>query len=750
MNKFFLLFFLVVCFIATTHGQNQNVNLRSPLLISPDCSYAPGNEIVDNNWIAIDYDDSVWKKWTEKILGYDNGFNGIGKTNTLYTRYKFAYPYLNKDSLEYLNLKINFDDGFVAYINGHEIARSNMGRKGSKVFAGQLADRSHDFSSNIDTETKTTLGYYIQKDSIIQFLKPQNVLCIELHNDSINGKDLLQKVDLDAALYNPLKPPLPGNSFPNYFYRAQVQLDSTLLPLILIESSGDKGIPDEPKIPALMKIISNAVGSYNHPEDTVFEYNGPIAIERHGASSQFWSPKDSYGLKTKDEKDNNRNVSLLGMPAEHDWILQSPFSDKSLIRNNLAYTLGAFQGHYAPRTRFCEVIVNGEYMGVEVLTEKVKRDSNRVDIASLEIPDNTGLAVTGGYIINIDKSNGSATGGWESPLKIGNWRRGFQYSYPEAKDMTPEQKKYIQSFILDFEKTLLDSNFRDTTSGYSKFIDINSFIDYWIVVELSQNGDALFNSTFFHKNKDYINGKSAKINMGPLWDYNLGFGNDYNWYNENSSRWVFESDYHIIWYYRLMQDTFFRNKAITRYQFLRNHQFSKSNISNTIDSLANSVQEASNRNFTAWPVLTTYIDPNAFLGGTFSAEIDFLKNWLMKRLTWMDENISQIAIPVVNYDSILNPVSIKNVLAFSNDIKIYPNPATDFVNISFTNSGNLKAELVISDITGKPLMYEEIFSKYDNLYSSTLNISALEPGKIYFCNLIINGKLVSAKKLIKL
>lgn len=179
------------------------------------------------------------------------------------------------------------------------------------------------------------------------------------------------------------------------------QLSTSLtsnLPIVIINTQG-LTIPDEPKMTAKMKIIYNGEGVINSISDSLYHYDGWIGIERRGSSTQQFQKK-SYSLETRLESGENNNVELLGLPRENDWILYAPFSDKTLMRNALIFTLSNETGWYAPRTRFCEVILNDEYMGVYVFMEKIKRDRNRVDIAKLNPDDTEGDQLTGGYIMH--------------------------------------------------------------------------------------------------------------------------------------------------------------------------------------------------------------------------------------------------------------------------------------------------------------------------------------------------------------
>ena len=242
-------------------------------------------------------------------------------------------------------------------------------------------------------------------------------------------------------------------SFP-FFLFGQTIFTSNL-PIVVINTLG-QNIIDDPRIVCDMGIIDNGFGVMNSFIDPFNDYNGKISIEYRGSSSQGF-PKKSYALETQDINGNNNNVSLLGLPVENDWILYAPYTDKSLMRNFLTFDLGRKMGNYSPRTVYCELFVNGDYKGIYILMEKIKRDNDRVDIAKLDSDDLAGDSLTGGYIIKVDKFTGTGSWGdsWQSNYNTigGNYLR-IQYHYPESDDMLPQQKNYIKSYIDSFEHSL--------------------------------------------------------------------------------------------------------------------------------------------------------------------------------------------------------------------------------------------------------------------------------------------------------
>ena len=440
---------------------------------------------------------------------------------------------------------------------------------------------------------------------------------------------------------------------------AQVVFSSSNLPIIVIDTHGQV-IPNEPKIEADMGIINNGPGVRNYITDPFNHYNGKIGIEIRGSSAQTF-PKKQYAFETRDSTGNNLNVSLLGMPEENDWILYAPYSDKSLLRNVLAYKMSNDIGRYASRTRFCEVVLNGDYVGLYVLMEKIKRDRNRVNIKKMLPTYITGDLLTGGYIIKIDKFEGSNILGWYStfPPYPGAWQQiYYQYHYPDPDEIVPEQETYIQNYIYQFEYTMDQGTYTDPFSGYYDFININSFVDHFILNEIAKNVDAYRLSAFMYKDR---NSEDGRLTMGPIWDFNLAFGNA-DYYNG----WLFigwqlntpiTQDYWQVpfWWFKFLDDPVFMNQISRRWFEYRQNSLSQDTLFNYIDIITTELDEASVRNFTRWPILGIYIWPNAFIGNSYEEEIEYLRTWLNNRIYWIDNTLNPqySVVDWVNPDSTL-------------------------------------------------------------------------------------------------
>jgi len=418
-------------------------------------------------------------------------------------------------------------------------------------------------------------------------------------------------------------------------------VDEINFPSININTNGQE-IVDDPKINAGLVVVEDKI-----------ETNYNIGIEIRGSSSQMF-PKKSYGFETKtSDFSDDLDVNLGGFPEEEDWILYGPYSDKSLIRNKLTFDLSNAIGFKASNTKFYNLFINGDSKGLYILMEKIKRDSNRVDISK-----NNSESVDAGYIIKIDKPT-SEEGGcntcYENSFSFrssydtnGNQSNDseiyFIYDYPKPDNITNDQKQFIYSTINEFETILTSDNFDDPIEGYDNVIDVDTFIDFFIMNEIAKNPDGFRLSTYMNKDT------GGKLKMGPIWDFNLAFGNVDYCDGMNPEGWIYNfnticpSDIWQVpfWWRRLMESDSFREKLKERWQELRSDILSDSSITNRIDSYLEYLNENKviNQNFYRWSILGQYVWPNYFVGATHESEINFLKDWINLRLNWMDGQIN--------------------------------------------------------------------------------------------------------------
>ncbi len=613
---------------------SQNIDHWETVIFDNDVwKYLEGTSEPDTNWRKLNFNDTTWLSGQGGI-GYGDGDDStlISAVTSLYLRRTFTI--VDTADIVEAVLNVDYDDAFVAYLNNVEIARANIGTIGDHPAFSQGSISLHEAQMyQGGTPDQFVINTQILKDNI---LPGNNVLSVQVHNDNINSSDLSSRIFLAFGIATN-----SSNYFPNpSWFQPPLIFSTSNLPIVVINTLGQT-IIDDPRIVCDMGIINNGFGFINSINDPFNNYNGKISIEYRGSSSQSF-PKKSYALETQDSIGNNNNVSLLGMPVENDWILYAPYSDKSLMRNFLTFDLGRKMGNYSPRTVYCELVVDGDYKGIYILMEKIKRDNDRVDIAKLDSDDLAGDSLTGGYIIKVDKYTGTGGTDWLSDFPdIGGGSLYIQYHYPEAPVMLPQQLDYIEHFVDSFEYALDGPNFADTLIGYSKYIDVNSFIDLYIINELSRNIDGYRLSTYMYKDR---NSNGGKLIMGPFWDYNLAFGNAYYCDGWSTSGWEQDGSCSDVgnnpfWFERLLDDTTYQNKLKCRWEYLRERSFHQDSVFNFIDSIALYLNDAQQRNFQKWDILGTYIWPNYYIGNTYQEEIDILKDWLEDRLVWLDSNM---------------------------------------------------------------------------------------------------------------
>ncbi|MFT5802200.1 MAG: hypothetical protein ACI956_002011, partial [Nonlabens sp.] len=361
--------------------------------------YRIGNDEPLADWMQANFDDSQWLTGTGGIgYGDDDDNTTIANVESIYMRHSFQLS--DTSIIDFAILHADFDDAFVAYLNGVEVARSaNIGVVG--------AVPTYNAVLGYDQEASLYLGglpeeYILSGTDLENVMKEgTNILAIQVRNVGLSSSDLSSNFFFSVGIADgSLTYGAPPNWFVDPFY--MLPPFSTDLPLVVINTTTTTMIYDEPKVPAHMGIINNGPGLQNSLDDPYNHYDGKISIEIRGASSQGFDKKN-YGFETQLEDGSNNNISLFGMPEENDWILHGPYSDKSLLRNMLAYHMGAATGKYTPRTQLCELVINDDYQGVYVFTERIKRDENRVDMANLKPEDISGDELTGGYLLQIDR-----------------------------------------------------------------------------------------------------------------------------------------------------------------------------------------------------------------------------------------------------------------------------------------------------------------------------------------------------------
>lgn len=725
MNRFLLL--CVFFGLWVTAGFSQVDHWETAVYSSDNCRYFPGTSEPPADWMLPDFDASNWAFGSGGI-GYGDGDDGtvIDPVVSVYIRYSFTI--IDESVIEQAILHADYDDAFVAYLNGQEIARSNITGNPPAYSTHAIGLHEAGLYQGVDPEP------FVLDEWTALLEDGTNVLAFQVHNyDGLLSSDLSSNFFLTLGVTDTST---DYGTPPDWFYPPLTEAFSTPLPIITINTNGQY-IPDEPEIPAEMGIIWNEDGSLNASDAAPNEFLGPITIERRGQSSLFLFPKNGFGIETKDENGEDVDVSFLNFPEEEDWVLHGPYSDKTLLRNVLAMHLANGTGSYNSRTRFVELIINDQYEGLYVMMEKIKRDKNRVDIANLREEDISGDELTGGYVFKIDKGPAN----WLSQFPMMNHPEnallGFQYVSPNASKIMPEQEAYIQSYVDSFELALYDFDYVANGKRYNEFVDLESFADHFILKELSKDVDAYRISSYYYKEKDSDGGL---LHAGPVWDFNIAYGNVDYCEGSDPAGWIY--DVHCgtgnpFWWDRMLADPVFLQVLQCRWQELRSGPLLFNAIYGFVMDQAELLQPALDRNFTRWPVLGQYIWPNAQVFNTYEEEVDYLLDFIQHRLIWMDQHMPGLCIP-------------SNVEEAGTDelgLNVFPVPFSDKLNVTLELPRKATVTIKIWDSLGRSMYHENLGVLSEGRQQQSISLDKL-PNGIYWLEVKV-GAIQSIQRIVR-
>ena len=641
------------------------------------------------NWRETSFDDHLWSQGHGGIgYGDNDDRTVIPKCNALY--YRITFNISDTSVITGASLDIDYDDAFVAYLNGTEIARS-PGL--SSPYPGWDEISTYNHEAHMYSGGKPE-QFYIDKDKLRQAMSNGiNLLAVEVHNSSVNSSDMssLTWFSVGLSVSDHEYMPVPSWFTEPFYYKGST------LPLIRINTYGQT-IPNEPKIDAWMEIVDNGPGEFNGIHDSANAYNGHIGIEVRGATSAYY-PQKPYSLETRDSLGDNLNVPLLGMPAENDWLLISHYNEKTFMRNPLSFNMFREMGHYSVRFRLVDVMINGEYEGIYLFCEKIKRDKNRIHIKKLTPDDSSGIDLTGGYIF--ETNNAHSYDSWRSdysPIDHPDYDTRFLYYYPRYYNITDCQKDYLKTYVDNFQAILHSDDFQD---HFRSYIDLLSFIDYFLVSEISRNVDGYKKSRFYYKDRQDIDNK---LHAGPVWDFDWAWKNISSCWLTNhtdGSGWVYlTNDCRVTntpgWYVRMLMDTAFANEVNCRYHQLRQTILSLDHLYAFMDSIYNVVEAPQVNHYTRWPILgkktgAPEVEPPA---QTWEEEVTRLKEWIRIRLEWLDENLPGSHDHCTTY--------AEETKRTDTSLRLFPNPATDHFYVE-ASRGIEKIELF--DISGHRIRF---------------------------------------------
>lgn len=424
----------------------------------------------------------------------------------------------------------------------------------------------------------------------------------------------------------------------------------THLPLVVIDTQ--ESIPGEPYpgeegteytlasdgntyIIANMKVIDHE-DRYNQVTDAE-ELSSLIQIRVRGNSSR-WFDKKSYAIKTIDDSGDYRNLPVMGMEKHHEWALNGPYLDKSLMRNYLAMNLSGEIMEYAPDVRYCEVVLNGEYKGLYLLMETVSRGKGRIDI---EKPNKT--RNVSGYIIELDNDDDQPYPALDNFTKYASILRDrayFDVVYPGKLNLTPELQKYIERDVSAFEKALYSFDYDSYKYGFPVETDVAEFVKYFIIMEAFMQYDVGNRSTFFYKD---INGDFKPC----VWDFNNSLDNAA--INQELDDYKMSGFFCIQspWFWMMLKEESFVSQIIREYRSLRKGILSEESLKEYIEETDAYLGSAVTRNFAVWGYTfdpqnlqwNNKLIPDERNPGSHQAAVEQMESTLLDRLEWLDEHI---------------------------------------------------------------------------------------------------------------
>ena len=435
-----------------------------------------------------------------------------------------------------------------------------------------------------------------------------------------------------------------------------VVIDSTNLPIVWIDVDG-KHISRYDRITARMKIIHNGDGRLNyadtiaHPGQAI-DYAGYIALRYRGNSSFTNGDKKPYSFRPLtaplEQGGEKKKVKLLGMGKDNDWALLAPYSDKSMIRDLLAFEISRPWMEYTPQGRYCELYLDGIYYGVYILSEVVSDGSHRLNLPN---PGENGDELTGGYLMEVDRVDGVTHVSKYHPVSntgvpYNNYYIYFQYKSPDYEDLTAGQVSFIKGRI-DLMERLLWNYRPNGEAAYEEYLDVTNFIDYQLAMELGHNVDAYRLSGKFFKRRDSQDKRFKMV----LWDMNLAYGNADYYEGWRTDTWMYKNnnilssayDQYLIpfWWYKLNSNPSYIASLKSRWAQYRRANLREERVMAVVDSLSSILTShgAERRNSQAWPRWGRYVWPNYYVARNYADELSYLKQWISDRIAWMDEQL---------------------------------------------------------------------------------------------------------------
>ncbi|MDZ7316292.1 MAG: CotH kinase family protein [candidate division KSB1 bacterium] len=621
-------------------------------------------EDVDDAWRTDpNFDDSNWLECIGKPggIGFDRagdyapyisldlGGEMAGRT-TCYIRAKFDLSESDLRELDNLVLYVRYDDGFVAYLNGERVTAANAP---TNLHRRAAASQTHEAGGFEPFDLRAALGL---------LRSGTNLLAVHGLNVSGDSPDFLVHFKLIARKN----------------YRNNFVSD---LPILVLES---RSVPSNEKDVAV-KVIDRGAGN---------RLTSPARLSTAGrlikAALPLAAEKADYRLLL------DADAELLGLPAGNDWTLLAPYSDKSLMRPALAAHIVALFGRPASHSRLCHLFLDEDYRGIYVVLESRTVHPNRLPLAALTPQDDSGDALTGGYLLRLN----GASAGFDSPfppLHVSARRVHYAFESPLPEMITAPQQNYIRGWIESWEKAAGQAD----DPAFFDSLDLPSVVDYFLLSEVCRDVSAYRSQTLLYKDRD---SRGGRLKVEWQIDARHAFGNTTLWEGDRVEG--LHLDYLLqhppaandslptpFWWKRLRNDPQFQAAAARRWRQLRADGLSEEALFAAADSLYRLLAAEQVLNFERWMILDTPIPPSAAAYASYDEAFDDLLIWLLDRIDALDERMAVFSAGLGDREVDLPDTRVL--------INSYPNPFNSSVQIQFKLVSETELSMILYDAAGR-------------------------------------------------
>ena len=447
-------------------------------------------------------------------------------------------------------------------------------------------------------------------------------------------------------------------------------------------------------------------------------------LEIRGRGNASWGfPKKPYRIKL------NNKASLLNLPStERNWTLINNYGDKTLMRNLLAFDLSQrLQMPYTPAGTPVNLYLNGEFKGCYQLCDHIDVSPTRVNVEKMTASDVALPNLSGGYLVEIDAY-------WQTEKIYFHSQRNVPVSikYPDSDEIISTQTNYIRTAFNQMENALYSADYRNSTTGYRKYMDMETFIRHFLVGEFSGNTDTYW-SVYMYKKRN-----NDRFYFGPVWDFDLAYENDNRTYPiNNNPNWIYASTGSAAsntreMVNRLFTDVAFVNQLKTIYAYYRDQQIiSEEALIAVVDRYAEELETSQKLNFVRWNIMNSKVHQNPTVHGSYTAEVQNVKNYIKSRITWMDRKIGYTPKKPEDPD--------KPIVTASDEIYLSDATVRAYAGHIYIEGINAATLVEIFDVTGNRLLSKTIHNDTSMAFRSGIYIIRLANGerniKVVRCSL---------------